>query len=65
MHKHFLARLALALAAPLGAWAQSPIDIAPPRQTSSAAVSGAPAGGANAFNPAMSLILSGLYTRTS
>jgi len=25
----------------------------------------APAGGANAFNPAMSLILSGLYTRTS
>jgi hypothetical protein len=37
----------------------------PPASVSASANSGAPPGGANAFNPSMSLILSGLYTRTS
>lgn len=53
MFKHLPAGLALALAAPLFAAPISPTD-APP--------SGA---GANAFNPALSLILSGTYARTS
>ncbi len=57
MHKSFLASLALALAAPLSAPAQTTTDVKP---TAPAA-----AAGANAFNPALSLILSGLYTRTS
>ncbi len=38
---------------------------APAAPVATAAPTGAPAGGANAFNPAVSLILSGLYTRTS
>ena len=47
----------LALAAPLMALAQSNTDGPKPATTTAA--------GANAFNPAISLILSGLYTRTS
>lgn len=107
MNKTFLASIALALAAPLGAMADTPSDISALRQeieamraayearlqaleqrlkvaegaTSQApkpeaAVAQPPAsvaatvpatsgGGANSFNPSMSLILSGLYTRTS
>lgn len=42
--------------------AAAPVASAPPAAASSVAAAG---GGANAFNPAMSLILSGLYTRTS
>ena len=54
-----------AAAAPVSvAVAPVPIEAAP--TTSSAPpVASASAGGANAFNPSMSLILSGLYTRTS
>jgi hypothetical protein len=37
----------------------------PPASVTAGANSGASPGGANAFNPSMSLILSGLYTRTS
>lgn len=108
MHKLLPASLALALATPFGALADSPSELnalreeigamraayearlqsleqrlkaaeaaaaatpatpaavpvasAPPAAASSVAAAG---GGANAFNPAMSLILSGLYTRTS
>jgi hypothetical protein len=105
MHKLLPASLALALAAPLGAFAAPPSDSpatpeslrkeieairadyearlqalerrlqaaetaastppAPPAPAPAAAPRAAPGGGANAFNPAMSLILSGLYTRTS
>src|SRR5436190_14431827 len=113
MHKLLAASLALALAAPLGARADTSSDIqalrleldamradyqarlqaleqrlkaaeagaAAPAQAAAAPappapVAAAPApslaplasgsgGGANAFNPSMSLILSGLYTRTS
>ena len=46
----------VATAAPIGAPAPTP-PATPP--------AGVSAGGANAFNPSMSLILSGLYTRTS
>ena len=42
--------------------AAAPVAVAPPSATPAAAASG---GGANAFNPSMSLILSGLYARTS
>ena len=55
MHKLLPASLALALAAPLSALAQTTTDIKPT----------AAAAGTNAFNPALSLILSGLYARTS
>ena len=113
MHKLLPASLALALAAPFGALAQTPADITALRQEidamraayearlqaleqrlkaaeaasvpaaapavpvaaataappAAAPVAAAPAtasgGGANAFNPAMSLILSGIYARTS
>ena len=106
MHKFLPASLALALAAPLSALADTPSDIQalrqeieairaayearlqsleqrlkaaeataapPPLAPPVAAAAAAPstpaaataAGGANAFNPSMSLILSGLYTRTS
>src|SRR5947207_4855516 len=104
MHKLFAASLALALAAPIGAMADTSSDIqalrheleamradyqarlqaleqrlkaaeasagagnaAPaPTPAPPAPVAAAPAGGgANAFNPSMPLILSGLYTRTS
>ncbi|MCL4763093.1 MAG: hypothetical protein KJ018_15175, partial [Burkholderiales bacterium] len=37
----------------------------PPAPVAAAPVASAPSGGANAFNPALSLILSGAYTRTS
>ena len=43
--------------------AQAPAAAVPPAPA--AAVPATPAAGANAFNPALSLILSGLYTRTS
>lgn len=101
MHKLLPASLALALAAPLSAFAAPPSDpeslrkeieairadyearlqalerrlqaaetAAPPAAPqapapAAAAPAATPGGGANAFNPAMSLILSGLYTRTS
>ena len=108
MIKSYTASLVLALAAPLGALAQTPaapsdintlrqdieamraayearlqaleqrlkaaeaaVAAAPASQTSSAlAGPGVPAlpaagGGANSFNPSMSLILSGIYTRTT
>lgn len=100
MHKLLPASLALALAAPLGAFAAPPSDpeslrkeieairadyearlqalerrlqaaeaAAPPAAPQAPAPAPRPAatpgGGANAFNPALSLILSGLYTRTS
>jgi hypothetical protein len=108
MHKFLPAGIALAMAAPLAAFADTPSDIAslrqeieairaayetrllsleqrlkaaetnaasaqPPANTASATAVPPPAvtaaatagGGANAFNPSMSLILSGLYTRTS
>lgn len=108
MHKILAAGLALAIAAPFSAQADTPSDIAALRQEMAAiraayearlqsleqrlqaaearATSGPPAAsvvaapgaapapqvpaapvgaGANAFNPALSLILSGLYTRTS
>ncbi len=56
MNPYLSASLALALAAPLSAQAQATSDTK----------SNLPlAAGANAFNPAISLILSGLYTRTS
>ena len=42
--------------------AAAPVAVAPPSATPAVAASG---GGANAFNPSMSLILSGLYARTS
>jgi hypothetical protein len=52
------AEAAVAAAAPAAAPpAAAPVATAAPAAT--------PAGGANAFNPAVSLILSGLYTRTS
>lgn len=56
MNPYLSASLALALVAPLSAQAQS---------TSDTKSTLPPAAGANAFNPAISLILSGLYTRTS
>jgi hypothetical protein len=107
MHKFLPAGIALALAAPFAALADTPSDIATLRQeidamraayearlqsleqrlkaaeakastapqATAAPVAATPpppqagaapaGGGANAFNPAMSLILSGLYTRTS
>ncbi|MEO8280550.1 MAG: hypothetical protein ABI564_12720 [Ideonella sp.] len=106
MFKLLPAGIALAMAAPLSAFAENPSDIAslrqeieamraayearmqsleqrlqaaeakppaapPPAPTSVAAMSGAPAaaapsgGSGNAFNPSMSLILSGIYGRTS
>ena len=108
MHKFFPASLALALAAPFGAMADTPSDIqslrqeieamraayearlqaleqrlkaaegaaatpspavtataATPAPSAAAPVVAPSAGGANAFNPSMSLILSGTYTRTS
>src|SRR5882672_7385156 len=113
MHKLLPASLALALAAPIGALADTPSDIqalrqeieamrsayearlqameqrlkaaeaaaaATPQPVAAAPVAPAPTpsappptapvvassgGGANSFNPAMSLILSGIYTRTS
>jgi len=101
MHKLLPASLALALAAPLGAFAAPPSDpeslrkeieviradyetrlqalerrlqaaetAAPPAPAPqapppAAAPATTPGSGPNAFNPAMSLILSGLYTRTS
>jgi hypothetical protein len=105
MHKFLPAGIALAMAAPLVALADTPSDIATLRQeieairatyearlqsleqrlkaaeakaaippAAAAPVPATPApqavaapagGGANAFNPAMSLILSGLYTRAS
>lgn len=103
MHKLLPASIALALAAPLGAFADTASDIsalkeeiasmraayearlqqmearlkaaeaataqaAPPPAVAVAAPQASPAAagsGANGFNPAMSLILSGLYTRTS
>ena len=57
MHKLLAPSLVLALATPLSALAQTPTDVRP--------APAAAAAGANAFNPAISLILSGLYTRTS
>ena len=100
MHKLLPVSLALALAAPLGAFAAPPSDpdslrkeieairadyearlqalerrlqaaeaapATPVPQASppAPAAPATPGSGANAFNPAMSLILSGLYTRTS
>lgn len=96
MHKLLPASLALALAAPLGAFAAPPSDpeslrkeieairadyearlqalerrlqaaeaAAPPAAPPASTPAATPGGGANAFNPAMSLILSGLYARTS
>ena len=107
MHKLLPASVALALAAPVGALADTASDLAalrqeiealraayetrlqaleqrlraaeaaaaPPSVAGAAPASSAPGssppvaasagGGANAFNPSMSLILSGLYTRTS
>ncbi len=107
MNKTFLASIALAMAAPLGAMADTPSDISALRQeieamrasyearlqsleqrlkaaegassqplkrdavaaqstASVAATAPAPSGGgANSFNPAISLILSGIYSRTS
>ena len=110
MHKLVPASLALALLIPVGAWADTPSDVAALRQemeamrssyetrmqaldlrlrqaeaalqapaapvTVAAPAPAAPSpaaapevvsggGGANAFNPSMSLILSGLYTHTS
>ena len=49
-------------AAPAAAVAEAP---APVVDTGVAAPTGAPAGGANAFNPSISLILSGTYAHTS
>jgi hypothetical protein len=57
MHKLLPTSLVLALATPLSALAQTTTDVKP--------APAAAAAGANAFNPAISLILSGLYTRTS
>jgi hypothetical protein len=101
MHKLLPASLALALAAPLAAFAAAPSDpdslrkeieairadyearlqalerrlqaaetatpapAAPQASAPAAAPAATPGSGANAFNPALSLILSGLYTRTS
>ncbi len=107
VNKTFLASIALAMAAPLGAMADTPSDISALRQeieamrasyearlqsleqrlkaaegassqplkpdavaaqstASVAATAPAPSGGgANSFNPAISLILSGIYSRTS
>ncbi len=96
MHKLLPASLALALAAPLSAFAATPSEAdalrkeieairadyearlqalerrlqatgtAPaPAAAPSAPPAAPPGGGANAFNPAISLILSGLYTHTS
>ena len=99
MHKLLPASLALALAAPLSAFAVPPSDpeslrkeieairadyetrlqalerrlqaaetaapTAPAPQAPPPAAAATPGSGPNAFNPAMSLILSGLYTRTS
>jgi hypothetical protein len=100
MYKLLPASVALALAAPLGALADTPSDIqalrqeieairadyearlkaleerlkaaeaaaaapAPTAPSPAPAVIASPGGGANAFNPSISLILSGLYTRTS
>ena len=45
--------------------AEAKAPAAPLPQVGTAAASSAPVGTANAFNPALSLILSGLYTRTS
>lgn len=67
MHKFLPASLALALAAPFIALADTSSEINALRQeieTIRAARAAAPSG-ANAFNPALALILSGLYTRTS
>jgi len=54
-------------AAPAPAPAATAAAVAPPpaAPVTAAATGGAAPAGANAFNPAMSLILSGLYTRTS
>jgi hypothetical protein len=95
MHTLLPASLALALAAPLAAWADAPSDIKVLRQEiemmrsdyearlqtleqrlkaaetaatpapPSAAAPPATASGANAFNPSISMILSGTHTRTS
>ncbi len=100
MHTLFRAGLALALAAPLSALADTAADVqalrkeieairaeyearlqalekrlqaveaaaatpAPSAATPPPVAATSPAGGLNAFNPALSLILSGLYTRTS
>ena len=67
MHKFLPASLALALAAPLSALADTTSEINTLRQEIEAikAARAAPPAGANAFNPAISLILSGLYARTS
>jgi len=56
--------------APLPAVAEAPAPIAAPPavaavDTGANAPTGAPAGGANAFNPSISLILSGTYAHTS
>ncbi|HEX7156889.1 MAG TPA: hypothetical protein VF229_06710 [Burkholderiaceae bacterium] len=97
MNRLLPASLALALAAPIGATADTASDVqalrleieairaeyearlqsleqrlkaaeaaaSAPAAAKPAAVAAQPAGGANAFNPAVSLILSGLYARTS
>lgn len=81
MFKPSTAGLVLALSAPWCAWAADAPDAPPaataavsrasPAAPASSTPPAAPqvaapaGGGANAFNPAMSLILSGLYTRTS
>ena len=74
MSKLLPASIALALAAPLGAWASADTDTEALRREIEAirsayearlqALEQRPAQ-ANAFNPSISLILSGLYTRTS
>jgi hypothetical protein len=61
---------AASAAAPAPAVAEAPAPVAPAPavaavDTSGNAATGAPAGGANAFNPSISLILSGLYAHTS
>ena len=61
---------AASAAAPAATVAEAPAPIAPAApvasvDTSGNAPGGAPAGGANAFNPSISLILSGTYAHTS
>ncbi len=51
-------------ASPMAA-AEPPAAVPPAAPPGTSASGGAPAAGANAFNPSLSLILSGLYTRSS
>ncbi len=80
MMRYTLYAVALATALPISALGAEPTDAeqrlrdveqrldrleAPPAPTAPAGTTGAPAGSATSFNPAISLILSGLYTNLS